>query len=103
MNNNEVINAAAEAGETAVAASKKRKPTIASVVRTHVDELHAIVDHSALRAFARGQGWDTAASFSTFKRGLLEIGIDYAAMREGKVAAQDAALKSTVTHKLTLH
>lgn len=78
------------------------KPTIKSVVLENAEDLKTR-DLKGLFEFAKEQGWDSKAGFSRFKKALLEIDVDYAAMRAGRDADRHEELMSKIQHEVTLY
>lgn len=56
------------------------KTTAKQIVEAEIETLRGMA-HGDLFKFARAQGIDNAAAFSSFKRALLTHGIDYSALR----------------------
>lgn len=77
------------------------KTTIKSKVEASVEALREM-NHSQLFSWSRDNGLDSRAGFSAFKKALLSIGIDYAALRQSKIEAKEEALTAACTHKIVL-
>jgi len=80
---------------------KMAKLTIKSKTLAALEELRGM-DHRDLTGWAKGNGMDSAAGFSAFKKALLENGIDFDALRQEARGAQGAALAAQATASLTL-
>lgn len=78
-----------------------------SVIKKQVlaaqDELSAATSHTELRKWAMENGINSASGFSSFKKALLEIGIDYEAMRQAEFSQKADELAAAITHEITLH
>lgn len=79
-----------------------KKLTTKELVKQNEQALKILTTHTELRAWALQNGLDSAAGFSNFKKGLLEIGIDYEAIRSGITTEQRKELISSITHEVTL-
>lgn len=88
---------------TNLTTTAKKKPTAKKLVAAHADELRGMT-HGELFAFSREHGFDSRAGFTAFKKALLsELGIDYAALRSEKRAADQAEREAKANHSLTLY
>jgi hypothetical protein len=87
---------------TTLPAKPVKKLTIRQKVDASIDTLRACADHRALREWAVANGIDNRAAFPKFKDALLEHGIDYEALRDGRNAELEAARAAKITHHLTL-
>ena len=79
------------------------KQTIAAIVAENATELQAMTTTVELREVAISKGWNSQAAFPRFKKALMEIGIDYVAMRNGVRSEAVASVAALVTHEVTLY
>jgi hypothetical protein len=81
----------------------KTKQTIPQLVQENADELRSRTDATTLRSWAISNGLDNRSAFPRYKKALLEIGIDYEALRNAGVAAKLESIQASATHELTLY
>jgi hypothetical protein len=78
------------------------KRTIKEKVAAEVDDLR-LLDHYGLTAWAKAEHIDSGIGFTTFKKALLEVGIDFDAMRDIARGARGAALVEAAQTSLPLY
>jgi hypothetical protein len=81
------------------------KQTVAEKVVSAKDVLTALAAEGgfkALRQWSEAQGFGNRSAFPRFKAALLEIGLDYEALRSGTSAAKRAEVAAAITHEVTL-
>lgn len=79
------------------------KKTISQIVKECETELKIAVNHTELRSWAIEKGFDNRSAFPKFKTALLEIGIDYDAMKGVIHQMQEQELEDQIEHSLTLY
>lgn len=79
-----------------------KKQTISQQVAANAEMLKAFKTHSALRGWAIDNGMDNRSAFPKFKAALLEIGVDYNALRGGAQEQTQNELVSKITKTVTL-
>jgi len=77
--------------------------TIKSKVEAAEDELKEMKTHGELRQWAIANGMDNRSAFPRFKKSLLDIGIDYNAIRSGIKKEKRKALEQAVNYETTLY
>lgn len=74
----------------------------ASIIAANIEAIRAM-NAAELFTFAVLNDLNSKAGFSSYKRELLAVGIDYEAIRDGAREAKADTLAASVTHTLTLH
>lgn len=80
-----------------------KKQSIAEHVKADEAALKAMTTANELRQWAVSKGMDNRAAFPRFKNALLDIGVDYAAIRAGRTAERREELDTAITHRVTLY